>query len=332
MNLGRYDTNLILTMKTNLLFIKWILISFLFVFCSEISDSQTTFIVNKSHLDYLYKEIKINGKQMAVIHIYSNAPDYKYVGDDDEGFACVDDAARAAIFYLEYYKAYNDSSSLHKYYNLVEFLIYMQAENGFFYNFIWEDNSINKTFNTSVAEPNWWSWRALWALSEGYKKLKDVDIEFAKQILPVLVKSVEATKKSFPPERIIKKINGIEFPTWLPSETASDQASILILALLNYFEETKDTSVTYCLNKLCDGILMMQKGDSLKVPFYAFLSWQNIWHAYGNSQSFALLKASKILVRDDLQTAALNEINFFYDYLLDENFLSSFTIENDNDS
>jgi hypothetical protein len=332
MNRSRCDKNLILTMKINLLLIKCILICSLVMLCSEISKSQTTFIVNKSHLDYLYKEIELDGKRMGVIHIYSNAPDYKYVGDDDEGYACVDDAARAAIFYLEYYRAYNDSSSLHKYYSLAEFLLYMQAENGFFYNFIWEDNSINKTFKTSVAEPNWWSWRALWALSEGYKILKDVDIEFAEQILPVLVKSVEATKTSFPSERNNNKINGIEFPSWLPSETASDQASVLLLALLNYFVETKDTSVAYCINNLCDGILMMQKGDSLNVPFYAFLSWQNVWHAYGNSQSYALLKASKILERDDLQTAALNEINFFYDYLLDEKFLSSFTIEKDNDS
>ena len=137
----------------------------------QTSYCQSEFVVNKSHLDYLYKEIVVDGKKMAVIHIYCNAPDYKYVGDDDEGYACVDDAARAAIFYLEYFKAYNDSSSLYKYYNLVEFLIYMQAENGYFYNFIWEDNSINKTFKTSVAEPNWWSWRALWAMIEGYDYL-----------------------------------------------------------------------------------------------------------------------------------------------------------------
>ncbi len=76
----------------------------------------------------------------------------------------------------------------------------------------------------------------------------------------------------------------------------------------------------------------MQKGDSLKVPFYAFLSWQNVWHAYGNSQSYALLKASKILERADLKTAALNEINFFYDYLLGKNLLSSFVIGKDDDS
>ncbi|PIP79057.1 MAG: hypothetical protein COW85_02420, partial [Ignavibacteria bacterium CG22_combo_CG10-13_8_21_14_all_37_15] len=160
-------------MKRNFSIVKWILITALIVFCGELSLGQTAFTVNKSHLDYLYKEIEVNGRQMAVIHIYSNAPDYKFIDDEDEGYACVDDAARAAIFYLEYFRVNNDSSSLIKYYNLVEFLLYMQSENGFFYNFIWKDNSINKSFKTSVAEPNWWTWRALWALMENYKNFKN---------------------------------------------------------------------------------------------------------------------------------------------------------------
>ena len=70
-----------------------------FILNGQISYCQSEFIVNKSHLDYLYKEIIVDGKEMAIVHIYSNAPDYKYVGDDDEGYACVDDAARAAVFY-----------------------------------------------------------------------------------------------------------------------------------------------------------------------------------------------------------------------------------------
>ncbi|MCJ7554658.1 MAG: hypothetical protein MUO34_12325, partial [Ignavibacteriaceae bacterium] len=227
-------------MKTNLLFIKWILISFLIVLCSETSQSQTTFIVNKSHLDYLYKEIEVDGKQMAVIHIYSNAPDYKYVGDDDEGYACVDDAARAAIFYLEYFKAYNDSSSLHKYYNLVEFLLYMQAENGFFYNFIWEDNSINKTFKTSVAEPNWWSWRALWVIMEGYKYLGNSNTERTLAVKASIEKTIEAIKRFIPKEKEEVIIDGIKLPNWLPAQTASDQAALLVISLSDYYKISGD--------------------------------------------------------------------------------------------
>src|SRR4030066_685801 len=184
-------------MKTNYsLFVKWILITALIVVCSELSVGQTAFTVNKSHLDYLYKEINVNGNLMAVIHIYSNATDYKFIDDKDEGYACVDDAARAAIFYLEYYRAYYDSSSLIKYFNLVEFLVYMQSENGFFYNFIWKDNSINKTFKTSVAEPNWWSWRALWALMENYSFYNYIDKEYADKLLLAAADLVDEIKKN----------------------------------------------------------------------------------------------------------------------------------------
>ncbi|MHB1688993.1 MAG: hypothetical protein ACYCVH_16700, partial [Ignavibacteriaceae bacterium] len=58
------------------------------------SESRT--LVNTSHLDHLYQEINVNGKEMGIIHIYANYPDYKYVDAPGEGIACVDDAARAA--------------------------------------------------------------------------------------------------------------------------------------------------------------------------------------------------------------------------------------------
>src|SRR3972149_8256849 len=322
----------IIKMKAELLLFAAILF---LPFCGDANEQRvisTNSLVNTSHLDALYQETNIEGELMGIIHIYSDYPAYNWVGDDDEGIACVDDASRAAIFYLRNYQLKKDSASLTKSERLIEFLLFMQSENGFFYNFIFEDHSINKTHKNSIDEPNWWTWRAMWALSEGYKIIKEVNPELTKRILSGLVKSVEATKKSFPAEKKIKEVNGIEFPMWLPAETASDQAAVLVLALLNYFEEKKDTSIINYVNNLCDGILTMQKGNSSKIPFYAFLSWQNTWHAYGNSQSYALLKASKILQRDDLQTAALNEINVFYEYLLNENFLSSFTIEKDDNS
>ncbi len=73
----------------------------------------------------------------------------------------------------------------------------------------------------------------------------------------------------------------------------------------------------------------MQKGGSEEIPYGAFLSWQNVWHAYGSSQSYALLKASGILKRTDIRTAPIMEIDYFYDYLLNNNFLNSFEITRD---
>jgi hypothetical protein len=303
-----------------------ILIPILSFFYGQISYCQSDFIVNKSHLDYLYKEITVNGREMAVIHIYSNAPDYKYVGDDDEGYACVDDAARAAIFYLEYFKAYNDSSSLYKYYNLVEFLLYMQAENGYFYNFIWEDNSINKTFKTSVAEPNWWSWRALWALTEGYDYLVNYNNDRSISVKQSISQIINNIKKNISKEKNEVIVEGIKLPDWLPFQFASDQAALLTITLSNYYKITGDKEIFNYLNSLVKGIMMMQIRDSDFEFNGAFLSWQSDWHGWGNSQAYALLKAYQVLENEKLKTAALYELNNFYPKLFEVGFLSSFSV------
>ena len=79
------------------------------------------------------------------------------------------------------------------------------------------------------------------------------------------------------------------------------------------------------------GYCKCKKVIQSNIPYYAFLSWQNIWHAYGNSQSYSLLKASSFLDRKDLFNAALNEIDYFYDYLIKEKHMSNFTLGIDKD-
>jgi len=309
----------------------WILISISIFLCSEISSSQTTFIVNKSHLDYLYEEINIDGKEMAIVHIYSNAPDYAYVGDNDEGYACIDDAARAAIFYLEYYKAYNDSTSLNKSNKLVEFVIHMQAENGFFYNFIWEDGSINKTYRTSVPEPNWWSWRALWALMEHYKQFEYSFNNKSVRVKQSIEKTIAAIKRYIPKEKEKILIDGIEFPDWLPGNYASDQSALLMLSLSDYYKISGDKEILDYLQSLIDGILMMQLRNT-ECEFYgAFLSWQNTWHGWGNSQAYALLKAYMVLKDEKIKTSALSELNNFYERLIEKGFLNYFKVQKQSD-
>jgi hypothetical protein len=309
----------------------WILTSLFIFLCSEISFSQTTFTVNKSHLDYLYEEIDVDGKEMAIVHIYSNAPDYGYVDDDDEGYACIDDAARAAIFYLEYYKAYNDSSSLDKFNKLIEFVLYMQAENGFFYNFMWEDHSINKTFRTSIAEPNWWSWRALWALMEHCKYFGNSDNERTIAVWHSIEKIIEAIKGYIPKEKGKILIDGIEFPDWLPGNYASDQSALLVISLSDYYKISSDKETLDYLQLLIDGIMMMQLQNTECEFHGAFLSWQNTWHSWGNSQSYALLKAYQVLNEERIKTSVLLELNNFYDRLIEISFLSYFKVQKNKD-
>ena len=327
--------------KPVLLFIFSSLLLFTFNCEYRLQEQKNTgSVINTAHLDSLYEEIIVDNKtisqtpsprRVGIIHIYSEYPDYKWVGDADEGIACVDDAARAAVFYLKYSETYADESSGLKARKLLDFILYMQSENGFFYNFIFDDYSINREHKNSKNESNWWSWRAMWALSEGYKYFVNIDKEFSEDIYTSLEKVTEELKKIINVERETKSINGEDKITWLPIKSGSDQASIIILSLLNYYEINKDESILEYINNLSDGILNVQKGDSASFHYYAFMSWENLWHAYGNLQSYSLLKASTVLKREDILQAAISEINYFYKFLMNENYLSSFNIDKEKD-
>jgi hypothetical protein len=293
---------------------------------NSISCEEFSFL-NSSHLDFLYEDIVVNGKEMGIIHIYSNYPDYGWIDDADEGIACVDDAARAAVFYLKYSKFNAERKNLRKAKNLLKFLIYMQAENGYYYNFIWKDYSINKDFRTSVAEANWWSWRALWALMEGYNFFKKTDPEFAGDLFKSVNKIIEAIKKDIPAEYETETIDGFVRPSWLPYKTASDQAAVLLLGLTLYCNHTEDEIILRYCNKLAEGIILMQEGNPSAFPYGAFMSWENLWHGWGNLQSYALLNFYEVTKNDSLKNAALKEINNFHDYLISRNYLMEFAIE-----
>ena len=302
---------------------------FIFLFCAaHACNAQTNSLINSSHLDYLYEKIEVDNREMAVIHIYSNYPDYEYVGDDDEGFACVDDAARAAIFYLNNFKNKSEEESLEKNKKLLEFILYLQADNGYFYNFIWEDYSINKEFKTSVAEPNWWSWRALWTLTESYKIYEENDPSFAKRIWSSVEKLIEAQLKNIPDKVESENIDGFEIPTWLPHKYGSDQAAVLLLGLINYYEEKHDERILDYINLISEGIVKMQIAGGSKING-AFLSWENDWHAWGNLQSYALLKSHQAVGDSSFLNAALFELDNFYEYLIKNNFLNSFSVKKD---
>lgn len=294
-------------------------------------NDSLTFKVNKSHLDYLYEEIKIDNNKMGIIHIYCDYPSYNYVDANGEGYACVDDAARAGLFYLDYFKTYKDTVSLIKFNMLTDFVLHMQDTNGFFYNFLEKDNSINKTYRTSLAEPNWWSWRALWILTESYKFYRTTNPVRASIILSSIENCVTALKKIIPYEKRVKVLDGIKIPGWLPEGSGADQSALLIISLTDYYQLTGDKTILNYIKSLADGIMLMQVNDPESSLNGAFLSWENTWHAWGNSQAYALLKAWQVTKDEKFKLSAMKELDMFYPYLLKNNFLSYFKLKKSGD-
>ena len=293
----------------------------------------STSSLNTAHLDGLYEEIKMAGDTVGIIHIYAEAPEYHWKGDDDEGMACVDDVARAAIFYLRQYKVTSDPEHLRKGRMLMKFILAMQAPNGYYYNFIWPDGTIHKDGVTSKPEPNWWSWRAFWAFGEALAVIDPND-----KLEPAIRHQREVMAKNILNEKSFASTEtdtamGITIPTWLPKACGTDQASIVMIGLSMMLQQyttrdviSKDT-ITAFIRHFAEGIYMMQieQPDSLKDG--AFLSWENLWHAYGNNQSYALLTAGQVIDDPHMESHALYEIDHFYPSILKAGGMDHFWVK-----
>lgn len=280
-------------------------------------------ILNLNHLDYLSEVVTHAGQDLRIVHIYADAPSYDWVGDDDEGEVCVDDVARAAVVYLRHFEISGNEESAEKAKELLRFVMYMQTEEGLFHNFVW-DNSLRKntTHENSVAdELNWWAGRAAWALGTGARVLAEYDSSFANICLlsvDKLLPHVNETISSYPNT---KTVSGYEMPTWLISETASDASSELLLGLVAASKVSSNGEYENAINKLSEGIAMMQYGSVTDAPYGAHISYEGGWHGWGNSQTMALAEAG------NLESATIEAENF-YPWLLVNGWLHSFELQN----
>ena len=98
------------------------------------------------------------------------------------------------------------------------------------------------------------------------------------------------------------------------------------MSLTNYYQVNKSSVVYDLLLRLGNSLIAAQYGDKDKFPHYAFLSWKNIWHAWGNTQAYALLYTGRIIQNNQFINAGLNEVDHFYPYCLERGFVSKFKI------
>ena len=286
----------------------------------ETGDSiPNTLFVNLDHLEHLYDEIVLpEGDTGGVVWIYCEAPDYVLVGDDDEGYTCVDDMARALVVYAMHHELFSDSLSLKRVEQLSRTILSMQADNGYFHNFLWPGDSINTTFRTSLPVPDWWSWRALWALETALAagQLDSSLTAFAKTSTARLVYNVQ---RDLAMDSVIRDtvISGIRLPNDLPAGGGADQTAVLMLGMTKHIQRTRDTTSLAVVRGFAKRLIAMQTKTG------RFLSWYNRWHAWGNLQAYALIEtqslplASADLAASPYVAAGVLEVeNFLRDYLV----------------
>ncbi|SOB87687.1 hypothetical protein SAMN06297144_2823 [Sphingomonas guangdongensis] len=280
--------------------------------------------VNLAHFDHLFAEATVEGERVGVLRIYSEAPDYRFAIEPREGDACVDDVARGMVLLAAMPRL--DPARLRQLDLLTRFVLRLQADNGYFHNFVWNDGRINREYRTSLAELNWWSLRALWGLEAALQKLP-ADSTTARRARQAADRLVANLKRDLPTANTATAtFDGVDVPGWLPFGSGADAASTALLALVPHYQRTRDAGTRALIVRLGEGLVRMQAGDAQTFPHGAHLSWRNQWHGWGNAQAYALLRAGALLGRPDFTKSALAEVDGFYPYLLRTGMLSSFTL------
>jgi hypothetical protein len=294
--------------------------------CSDKPENFCLRLINLSHLDRLTEEIEVDGQSMAVVHIYSEYPDYGWNDATDEGIACVDDVARAAIVYLRYHELTGDVSLLSRIKKYCNFLIFMQNTDGEFYNFITSDHEINFSGRTSIKSFSQWATRAYWALGYAFKIYKPIDIDYARMLKNRFMLCKVPLRKNLQRYGEFQTIHGKSYPFWLVNDYAADATSEFILGMAYVLETEQDGDLVRMAGQLADGILKMQQGSSDSYGG-AFLSWPGLWHAWSNSQSAALAHLGHLLHEPRWISAAENEAEQFYRLLIEDTMLHAVAIQ-----
>lgn len=295
-----------------------------FLFCGILSAQQS--LVNFSHIEHLSERIYLDGDSVNIIRIYADYPSYDWVDANNEGITCVDDAARIAVAYLRHYELTKNDLSKMKAKEYLKFVLKLQADDGQFYNFIYADHSINRDGKTSFKSFGWWTARGVWCFGLGYRILEKEDPQFAALLRMGIEKTFIHLDTLMQQYGMKKEISGYTIPKWLMYESGSDATTELVLGLTEYYKATSDKKVKTYIEKLCDGMMLMQNGDVRTYPFGLHRSWETMWHAWGNGQTQVLADAGKVLKNKRMIASAKREADGFYSRLLMQGFKREFDV------
>jgi hypothetical protein len=270
-------------------------------------------LVNLEHLKFLTEVVMVEGQEMALVHIYSEAPDYQWVDAAGEGLSAVDDVARAAIVYLWQFERSGDEALLELARACLNFVVYMQADDGSFYNFVTDRNgTINTSGSTSFKSLGWWAMRGLWALAEGIRVF-DALGEDVEKLEQAYLKTEEALSKTLANYGEFRQLHGFEIPAWIPGGEPA-VASIGLLGLSAYYRARPNDTTADVITKIADGLAQYRLGDHQTYPFGMHPLRSNapgFWHDWGAHVGHALAEAGNVLGRADWIDSAKAEADSF---------------------
>ena len=186
-----------------------------------------------------------------------------------EGVACVDDAARAAVLFLDLWRDSGDRRLRDWATGLLDFVLHLQRDDGRFYNFIRDwGGTVNTDGLTSYPGSTFWQARAVRALAKAHIALRD-----DRYAVPLARGFAFATEHPAPPDvRAIQVLGALD---------------LLRIGLTPVVRET--------LGRWCDEIAECRMGDVLLNS-----PGESSTHLWGHVQEGALAEAAVVLDRPEL--------------------------------
>jgi hypothetical protein len=223
-------------------------------------------------LQRLSRRVPLVGPRASAIAVYADAADRTFAAADIgyEGVACVDDASRAAVLLMDVWDATHLPAVREWAESLVDFLLYMQLEDGRFVNFIksW-DGVRNDDGPTSFAGGGFWHARGVRALAKASLVLGDDNANRAMlKGLPLIREAVDVPSDV----RSIHALMTIEL-------IRAGRMSAMRPELERWADE---------MAQLRDGVVLHDNPD------------EGIPHLWGHVQEGVLAEAGALLARPDL--------------------------------
>jgi hypothetical protein len=219
----------------------------------------------------LSRRLPAAGPRALTLSVYANDEDDGLAARDQgfEGVACIDDAARAVVLLLDLYRDTGDRRLGEWATGLVDFVLYMQRDDGRFHNFIRDwDGTINTDGPTSYAGGTFWQARAVRALAKAHLVLRDPRVA-----LPLARGFAFATENPAPP----------------------DVRTIHVLAALDLMRVGLTPVLRETLERWCDEIADCREGEVLLNS-----PGEPTPHLWGHVHEGVLAEAAPVLDRPDL--------------------------------
>lgn len=277
-------------------------------------------LINPAHLDFLTEPIEVAGRPMAIVHIYSEAPAYRWVDASGEGISALDDIARAALVYLELGRDGRAGPAWERARLLLETVMYLQTSDGDYHNFLRDrTGTINEDGPTSYEDWGWWAARGQRALARGYAVFREVDPALAARLREAYERGEGALERALDElSPTTGSLHGVRQPAGL-LKGGTDVSGLALLGLAEWYEAEPNDATRQLAFRLGQAVAESRAGDALTYPFGlrpSTTSSTAFWHAWGGHDVEALALAGRVLDRGDWIANARTQADAWYGRLL----------------